>query len=192
MEVFMRMDQTNKYYTIIISIILISAIIGMGVQIFFIINFKSPAQVYAQAPETPVISGYQTKSTKFSPVIIDPTATPTPEPSKATTGDSSAGVNNADVLALINKQGCTGCHVVADQGVPGVGPDLNGLSDRVDSYGLGISAEDYVRQSIQDPTAFVSPACAGGPCPPIMPPITSLSDTELDMLVTFILSLPAK
>lgn len=180
----MNIDQTNKFFTLIIGIILLSLIGGVGSLVIFMSTFESPAQAYSQTPGTSGASGYQTQSTKFSPVIIQPTAT----------SPSAAAESGGDTLTLMGTLGCLGCHMVADQGVEGPGPHLNGLADRIGGYGIDLSPEEYVRQSIADPTAFISPACADGPCPPIMPVglADGLSDSELDTLVSFILSLPAE
>jgi len=73
----------------------------------------------------------------------------------------------ADVVAAINGAGCAGCHVIP--GVPGangqVGPDLSEIGVTATARVEGLSAEEYIRQSIQDPNAFIAPTCGSNPCP---------------------------
>jgi mono/diheme cytochrome c family protein len=74
-------------------------------------------------------------------------------------GDASAG----EEAYLTN--GCNACHGIPDGSVPAaVGPDLSNIAndavDRVD----GMSAEQYIYESILDPNAFIAPECPNGPC----------------------------
>ncbi|RMF03298.1 MAG: hypothetical protein D6768_06280, partial [Chloroflexi bacterium] len=191
----MSTDETTKFYVVIIATILATAIAGVGTIVFLINTVQVPTK--AQAIATLEASGYQTKSTKFTPVVVQPSATPvptatnTPTAAEAEAAASAASSGGGDALALMEGAGCLGCHMAADQGMEGPGPHLNGLSARVDSYGTGLSAEEYVRQSIAEPGAFLSPECPDGPCLPIMPAglADSLSEEELTTVVNFILSL---
>jgi len=56
----------------------------------------------------------------------------------------------------------------------------------------GLSAEEYIHQSIVQPNAFVVPECPSGPCAPNLMPATyeqTLSPAELDGLVQYLLTL---
>ena len=89
--------------------------------------------------------------------------------------------------------GCGGCHAV--EGLSGaigqVGPELTNIAtvavDRVD----GQMAEDYVIESLVDPSAFIVPDCPIGPCADIMPKDlgTRLTQKEIDDVVTYLLTL---
>jgi LSD1 subclass zinc finger protein len=50
---------------------------------------------------------------------------------------------------------CATCH--AFNGETLVGPSLQGISTRAASRVAGLSAQDYIRQSIQSPSAYVVP-----------------------------------
>lgn len=116
---------------------------------------------------------------------------PTPELASADTG---AGPDAAEAMAIIERTNpqCLTCHRIGDQGNDGPGPHLNGLAEVVSDYVPGLSAEEYIRQSILDPTTFLTPECPTGPCLPVMPNTygQSLTDEEIDLLVKYILSLP--
>ena len=80
-------------------------------------------------------------------------------------------------------KGCTGCHSrdgASDKGF--VGPDLTGLADRAGDRVEGLSAEEYVRQSVLDPQAYIVDGY--GSQMPVLPVDTE----ELDALVDFLLS----
>lgn len=80
--------------------------------------------------------------------------------------------------------GCFLCHVIAGSG-GSRGPDLSHVASTAGTRRPGISAEDYVKQSIQDPAAFVVP-----PFDNIMPPFGQrLSSDQLSDLLSYLLSL---
>lgn len=94
-------------------------------------------------------------------------------------------------MAVYAASGCAGCH-----GEPGgaglVGPNLGGLATRAATTVPGLSAEEYIHQSIVEPNAYVVPECPSGPCAPNLMPQTfgqSLSPAELDGLVQYLLTL---
>lgn len=82
---------------------------------------------------------------------------------------------------------CGACHAVSS--VPGasgaVGPKLDGLAGRAGSRVSGLGAEDYIKQSIENPSAFVVQGF--GPSMPSLRP--SMSDQEFSDLVTFLAKL---
>ncbi|MBE7470868.1 MAG: hypothetical protein DPW09_29775 [Anaerolineae bacterium] len=115
-------------------------------------------------------------------------------PAELASADTAASPDQAEAIAIIegsNPQ-CFTCHRIGDQGNDGPGPHLNGLAEVAGSYVSGLSAEDYIRQSILEPGAFLAPECPTGPCLNIMPNTygDSLSEAEVDTLVKFLLSLP--
>jgi len=89
--------------------------------------------------------------------------------------------------AVFTAKGCGACHALSS--VPGavgaVGPKLDGLSQTAASRKPGMNAEDYIKESIEKPTAFVVSGF-----PPAMPPLrASMSDKEYKDLVAFLASL---
>lgn len=88
---------------------------------------------------------------------------------------------------------CFTCHRISGRGNKnGPGPNLNGVGLRAGERVPGLSAHDYVMQSILDPSAFVVDECPAGPCVDVMPKNfgDQLSEEDLEALVTFLLSLP--
>ncbi|MET0566401.1 MAG: cytochrome c [Acidimicrobiia bacterium] len=80
-------------------------------------------------------------------------------------------------------KGCTGCHSREGDSETGfVGPDLTGLADRASDLVEGLSAEEYVRQSILDPQAYIVDGY--GSQMPVLP----VDAKELDALVDYLLS----
>lgn len=116
-----------------------------------------------------------------APVAAQPT--PTPLASDASPVEIGAAAYTA--------QGCAGCH-----GEPGgaglVGPNLGGLATRAGSTVPGLSAEEYIRQSIVQPNTYIVPQCPNGPCAANLMPQTygqTLRPEELDGLVEYLLTL---
>ena len=97
-------------------------------------------------------------------------ATPLPRP----TGQS-----------VFTKAGCAACHTI--QGISGgtIGPELTKVATNAASRILSMSAEDYIRQSIEDPPAFLVEGFG-----PLMPPTIrdAMTDEEFENLVAFLLT----
>ncbi len=81
---------------------------------------------------------------------------------------------------------CGICHSV-EAGDDGVGPSLAGVGTRAATTVPGLSAEDYLRQSILEPDAFVVEGYPAGQMLPIYD--ERLSGDQLDSLVVYLLSL---
>ena len=84
---------------------------------------------------------------------------------------------------------CGICHTVADAGTTGViGPELTAIgaiaaTERADSTGL--SAEEYIRQSIEDPGAYISP----GYTPLMTAGLQDVLGDDYEAVVAYLLSL---
>ncbi|MBI4788891.1 MAG: c-type cytochrome [Chloroflexi bacterium] len=96
---------------------------------------------------------------------------------------------------IMTAMACGACHAL--EGVAGmagkVGPDLTHLGTTAAARKPGVSAKDYIHESILDPTAFIAPDCPDGPCrsPSVMPPIFGdrLTAKQLDILVEYLAGL---
>lgn len=90
-----------------------------------------------------------------------------------------------DGRALFGQAGCAACHSLT--GDAGVGPTFKGLFGRVETMtdGSTLTVDDnYIRESIMDPTAKVVEGFG-----PVMPPYAGqFEDAEVDALIDFIKS----
>jgi mono/diheme cytochrome c family protein len=82
--------------------------------------------------------------------------------------------------------GCDVCHTTAG-GRNGVGPSLSGVADRAETRVPGLTAEEYLRQSILDPDAYVVDGFPAGQMLPMYG--ERLSQGQIDALVEYLLSL---
>jgi mono/diheme cytochrome c family protein len=89
--------------------------------------------------------------------------------------------------------GCVACHTIEGISTGPLGPDLTHVATNAATRVEGMTAEEYIRQSILDPAAFISPDCPTGPCAdPTVMPLTfgdQLSDEQFENLLLFLLSL---
>lgn len=95
-----------------------------------------------------------------------------------------AALTTLDGEAVFRTKGCMMCHI--GPGVGGgisVGPDLSTLVERAADRVEGLSAVEYVRQSVLDPQAFVAPGFESAQMPTL-----PLSTAEVDALIEFLLS----
>ena len=83
--------------------------------------------------------------------------------------------------AVFTSNGCASCHTLKAAGATGtVGPDL----DKLPAYAkqAGKPLEDFVRESIVDPNAYVQPGYPKN----LMPSFATLTKEQLDALVAFL------
>jgi cytochrome c oxidase subunit 2 len=96
----------------------------------------------------------------------------------------SGGTSNA--AAIFKSAGCSGCHTFTPAGSTGtVGPNLNNLAADATKYGGGETAQQYVRDSITDPSKVIVSGYSNG----IMPSTfgTSLTSAQINALSTYLL-----
>lgn len=83
------------------------------------------------------------------------------------------------------ERGCGGCHTIQGVSAGTIGPNLTQIGETAATRKEGFSAEDYIRESILSPKAFVVEGFQ-----PLMPQNygEQLSQQELDDLVAFLLA----
>ena len=89
--------------------------------------------------------------------------------------------------------GCGACHTIEGISAGVVGPHLTNIATVAGTRIDGYSAEEYIRESILVPGAFISPDCPTGPCaePSVMPANfgEQMSEDQINNLITFLLTL---
>jgi cytochrome c oxidase subunit 2 len=95
-----------------------------------------------------------------------------------TTATQAGGAAAGKVLFTNN--GCASCHTFQPAGATGkVGPDLDKLPQYAQQAGKPLEA--FVRESIENPSAYIQPGF-----PNVMPPFKSLPPEQIDQLVAFL------
>lgn len=96
-----------------------------------------------------------------------------------------------DGRALFVSKGCSACHASAERSsVFGVGPSLSQAAVWAPTRVEGMSAKEYIAQSITSPWMFISPAWAGPNGPATHMPALALTGDEVEALVTYLLGSP--
>lgn len=135
---------------------------------------------------------------------VEPAATETqPEPAEATAPPQEIEEGVGDVaIGAFQKGGCGACHMIP--GVPGavgtIGPDLSTIGEVVEARlesseytGAAKSKEEYLREAITAPDAFLAPDCSGKPCVAGLMPASlaqALSEAEIQAVVEYMADLP--
>ncbi|MFQ5922385.1 MAG: c-type cytochrome [Anaerolineales bacterium] len=98
---------------------------------------------------------------------------------------SQTSAERGEALFFDTANTCLLCHAVDGQGGTR-GPDLSGLASHAGDRVEGLGAEEYIRQSILESTAFVVEGFD-----PIMPPglINVIGEDNLDDLIAFLMTL---
>jgi cytochrome c oxidase subunit II len=93
-----------------------------------------------------------------------------------------AGPGEEGGKAVFEEQGCGSCHALADAGSTGeLGPSLDRLQEQADDAGRPL--EEFVRESIVNPDAYVEPGFAEDVMPETY---ADLPEEQLDALVEYL------
>ncbi len=84
--------------------------------------------------------------------------------------------------------GCSACHTIEGVSAGLVGPDLTHIGTDAGTRKPGVSAEDYIRESIREPEVFVAEGVERA-TPGLMTAVLTarLTDGQVDALVEFLL-----
>jgi cytochrome c oxidase subunit 2 len=108
------------------------------------------------------------------------------KPSESGSDDTNTGTEPAgdpvEVGAAAFAANCTACHKTDSTAV--VGPGLAGIGERAATRVDGLSADEYIRQSLLEPAAYIVPDFPAG-----MFPFTHLSDDEINGLIAYLKTL---
>ncbi|MEE9325442.1 MAG: c-type cytochrome [Dehalococcoidia bacterium] len=122
--------------------------------------------------------------TSVAPTPTSAAPTPTSTPVEAALpGDPETG------RQLFISGGCIVCHTISNipEATGTIGPSQDDVATRAATRVEGLSAEEYIRQSILDPNAFVVEGFPANVMPQIYD--TLFSEEELNDLVAFLLTL---
>ena len=95
-------------------------------------------------------------------------------------------------MRAFNRQGCAACHTIEDISTGQIGPDLSHIATDGATRVDGLSAEEYIRESILDPTAYLVTDCPTGDCPENVMPADftdKMIEADIDNLILFLLTL---
>ncbi|MEM7130304.1 MAG: hypothetical protein AAF702_28525 [Chloroflexota bacterium] len=136
-------------------------------------------------------------------LIAEATRTPTPtgmvlidgeQEDSTNSGEEIRGVAGAppEVVDLFNRGACNGCHVIP--GIPGavgvIGPNLSAIGIVAGERQEGVSAYEYIYESLINPEAFIAPECPTGSCPTgvMLPTFTqSFNEGEIEQMVDYLI-----
>ena len=124
------------------------------------------------------------------PVEFSPTAASEVEKPEATEPEKevepvdeapAARADDADAGQALFAVNCTACHSTNDSKI--IGPGLGGVYARAGER-TALDADAYIKESIQDSTAFIVDGFQG-----VMPSFAQFSDDDLDNLVAYLKTL---
>ena len=118
-------------------------------------------------------------------IAVTALATTSANSSASTTSTGTGDAKRGQAL-FTGAATCSACHDVAS-GTTLVGPSLKGIASRAGSRKPGMSASDYIHESIMTPNAFIVPGFSPG----IMPQTfaQTLSAPQINDLIAYLLTL---
>jgi mono/diheme cytochrome c family protein len=158
---------------------------------------------HTPVPPTATNTGVPTATTAATstvPPAEAPTLAPTAVPATTAPSDAaSAGGDAANGQVIFTTSHtlpdgvqwmCASCHSITPDELVLIGPGLYNVSVRSQTYGLGLTPEEYVHNSIVNPQDFIAPHPAGGQWPLQMPQWGQiLTDQEVSDLVAYVMTL---
>jgi len=117
-------------------------------------------------------------------VTVTASATTAAAPTTSAATTTATAAPSVDAKAVFVSAGCGSCHAFKAAGTSAtVGPDLDTAPSK-DAKKAGMALDAFVKQSIVDPNAFVSPGFPKGVMPATFG--KSLTPTQLAALVSYI------
>ncbi len=126
---------------------------------------------------------------------VPPTEVPPTEAAVEASGDPENGQALFTVAHPVTdgtSWACSSCHSVTSDGIRLIGPGLWNVATHAESYGLDMTASEYIHESIVDPAAFTVPVNAGDPNWALPMPHgfgDSLTEEEINDIVAYLLTL---
>ena len=146
--------------------------------LFVLSACADPAQPTSTATSfNPTPAGGSPQPTPTAGATVQPTSGVQPTEPPSGGGDPQAG------QAAFGANGCSACHSTGSN--PIVGPGLAGVGARAGDRVPELSAEEYIVESIKDPRAFTVEGFTEG----VMPAFPQLSDTDINNLVAYLMTL---
>ena len=158
-----------------LAFVVVTALVGL----FGAFNPFSQPPTYASGPLPP----------PYPPPTPGPTPTPTPEPTPDVEAVRLAAAGRQIFITGAGQGSatpCVTCHTVegVDEAVGILGPDLSRIGAEAANRQPGMSARDYLEESIRDPEAFIPQ----GMLPGVMPvTFAGLTDEDVEALVAFLM-----
>lgn len=169
-------------------------VVSLALMTLFSSVYATPApRPYAAANAVPYVHGEEghevaSESGHQEPVHVSEKATHT-EVESTSSGGEPALSGAVDLgMEVFTSGGCGACHTIEDVAVGMVGPDLTYIGSEAASRKPGMSAEDYIRESIKNPEAFIAEGVERAMPGLMTSALTSnLTDEQVDGLVAFLL-----
>ena len=101
---------------------------------------------------------------------------------------AAAAAASGDGASLFQRKGCATCHTGPDStGRFEAAPSLAGAAAWAANREPGVTARDYLAESMLAPSTFISPAFRGSVGPMDAMPDLGLSPEEVDVLIDYLL-----
>ena len=187
-----RMFTTVFLAGLFLALLVVSAVLGLFG------SFQPTPRPYAQAHAVPYSKDHAEPS---PPAVVEPSAPAadagtTSQPAAPAESEAPAAADGLGQEIFLSNGQCYTCHTIAGKSEIGVlGPALTGIGADAATRKPGMSAEEYLRESILEPDAFIEEGCmtgAGTACSPgVMAPLVTaanLSDADVEALVQYLLT----
>ena len=150
----------------------------------------TPTKLTTWSPEVPILNPIRlallvTVAALIAACAASPPADTTPPNATTEIENGTTGGSVSNGQQLFVSRSCGACHTI--QGIQGaagsVGPNLTNVASVAGQRKPGLTAEEYLRESIADPDAYVVQGYPSG----VMPKLP-FNDQQVDDLVAFLMT----
>ncbi len=200
---------------VLITVFLLLSLVKFALVILFYMHLKFDSRLFsgvfigglvlAIAVSIALMAIFQVLDTLANPsepdvtngVVVGPTPTPTESPDGTDCPPDDRVCQGRELfLNVPDSVGpqalwCSQCHALGDIATGAIGPDLTNIAVDAATRKPGVSAEEYIRESIREPEAFLCEVelCTQGL---MTASVTGgLTDEEVELLVEFLMSATA-
>ena len=190
---YMHLKFDHKLFTyIFLGGLALGFTVGLSLLVLFAaLNSTPQPRAFAQSQAVPFEhEGAEPSPGKEAPEVSQPEETgetAAEEPAPATGGDPGELVAQGQVI--FTGKGCLACHTIEGISTGLVGPDLTHIGTDAGARKPGVSARDYITESIREPESFVAEGVERA-IPGLMTSglTASLNDDDVAALVEFLLA----
>jgi heme/copper-type cytochrome/quinol oxidase subunit 4/mono/diheme cytochrome c family protein len=156
---FMHLKFENRLlWQIFVAGLVLGLIVALSLVLLFGV-FRLQPRIFSDGRQAPF--EHHVEEAEPIKILVAPTAVPLGAVTAPAPSGGAAGVSPGQQL-FTGRGGCSACHTIEDVSAGILGPDLSRIATVAESRIPGYSAEQYIRESVNEPDAYTVSAADDG------------------------------